>query len=99
MASLYVFYRDLNQVWDVILQAIFFLSPTMYPMSTIPEKYIPIYMLNPLTILMTTFRDILLYGKIPSLLLLVFLTVFSIFTFIVCRFIFKRLERRFAEEV
>jgi lipopolysaccharide transport system permease protein len=99
MASLYVFYRDLNQVWEVFLQAAFFLSPIVYPISTIPEKYLPIYMLNPVTILIVTFRDILLYGKLPSPLWLLYLLALGIFLLLICRLLFNRLERRFAEEV
>ncbi len=40
LASLYVYYRDLNQVWEVLLQAGFFLVPIVYPISVIPEQYL-----------------------------------------------------------
>ena len=32
LASLYVYYRDLNQIWDVLIQIGFFLSPIVYPL-------------------------------------------------------------------
>jgi len=99
LSSLYVFYRDLNQIWEVFLQAAFFLSPIVYPITIIPEKYLQYYMLNPVTILMETFRDILIHGISPPPLWFLYLLGSGILLLIVCRFIFNRLERRFAEEV
>ncbi len=32
LAALYVYYRDLNQIWDVLIQIGFFLSPIVYPL-------------------------------------------------------------------
>jgi len=68
LASLYVYYRDLNQIWDILLQVGFYLAPIIYPLSLVPEKYIFYYMLNPVTRLMVMYRDILLYNTIPSAL-------------------------------
>src|SRR5216684_1052391 len=36
---LFLRYRDLNQVWDVILQAGFFVSPIVYPLGILPERF------------------------------------------------------------
>lgn len=41
LAALYVYYRDLNQIWEVIVQLGFFLCPICYPLSTIPENIYP----------------------------------------------------------
>ena len=36
---LFLGYRDLNQVWDVITQAGFFLAPIIYPLGIVPERF------------------------------------------------------------
>jgi lipopolysaccharide transport system permease protein len=36
LASLYVYYRDMNQIWDVLIQIGFFLSPIVYPLTLMP---------------------------------------------------------------
>ena len=36
---LFLRYRDLNQVWDVVTQAGFFVAPIIYPLGVIPERY------------------------------------------------------------
>jgi lipopolysaccharide transport system permease protein len=51
LGGLYVYYRDLNQIWEVILQLGFFLSPIIYPVSIVPESILPFYMANPITII------------------------------------------------
>jgi lipopolysaccharide transport system permease protein len=99
LASLFVYYRDLNQVWEVLLQAGFFLSPIVYPLSAVPQEYLWIYFLNPITVIMTINRDILLYGELPSLPEVIYLVTIGFILLMIGRFIFIKLERRFAEEV
>jgi lipopolysaccharide transport system permease protein len=97
LASLYVYYRDLNQIWEVIIQLGFFLSPIAYPLSVIPEKYTFYYLLNPVTVLMEMYRNFLLYGIGPTPLSFLYIIFVGIFLTAIGLVIFKKLERRFAE--
>ncbi len=99
LASLYVYYRDLNQIWEVLLQIGFFLSPIVYPISQIPEKYIFYYMLNPVTALIEMYRDVLLYSKLPRLTDFSAVIIFGIVLFIFGSWLFEKLSPRFAEEI
>jgi lipopolysaccharide transport system permease protein len=99
LASLYVYYRDLNQVWEVLLQAGFFLVPIVYPISVIPEQYLPIYLLNPITVIIEIFRDILIYGKVPPPMYIAYTAVIAVILLAAGQLLFKKLERRFAEVV
>ena len=99
LASLYVYYRDLNQIWDILLQVGFYLAPVIYPLSLVPEKYIFYYMLNPVTRLMVMYRDILLYNTIPSALDFLIVAMCGLIFLIIGTMIFRKLSPRFAEEV
>lgn len=99
LASLYVYYRDLNQIWDVIMQMGFFLSPVVYPLSTVPEKYLSYYMLNPITVVIQMYRDILLNHTAPAYWYLTFSFLAGVGIIFIGSAIFNRLERRFAEEI
>lgn len=99
LASLYVYYRDLNQIWEVIIQMGFFLSPIVYPLTTVPENYLPYYMLNPITVVIQMYRDILLYHTAPAPSDLVFAFLVGVAIVLLGSAVFKRLERRFAEEI
>jgi lipopolysaccharide transport system permease protein len=99
LASLYVYYRDLNQIWDVVLQVGFFLSPIVYPLSLVPAKYEFSYMLNPITRLISMYRDIILDGTIPKISDFAIVLLFGLMLFFIGATVFKKLSRRFAEEV
>ena len=99
LASLYVYYRDLNQIWEVIIQMGFFLSPIVYPLTTVPEEYLPYYTLNPVTVVIQMYRDILLYHTAPAPADLAFAFLVGAALIQLGSAIFKRLERRFAEEM
>ncbi len=99
LAALYVYYRDLNQIWEVLMQLGFFLTPVVYPLTTVPEKYMGIYMLNPVTVIMQIYREAMLYAQTPSLVSIIFVLVSAILILALGSAVFKRLERRFAEEL
>ena len=48
-APWYVRYRDLKPLWEVLLTLGFYLTPIIYPLSVIPDRYRPLISLNPLT--------------------------------------------------
>jgi ABC-2 type transport system permease protein len=47
-SALFVKYRDVGYVWEVILQAGFYIVPIIYPLTIVAEKYQPLIMLNPM---------------------------------------------------
>ena len=99
LASLYVYFRDLTQIWEVLIQIGFFLTPIVYPLSTVPKGYLAYYMLNPITVLIQMHRDVLLYHQIPSAESFAFTLAAAGLIMIIGTVVFKRLERRFAEEI
>lgn len=99
VAALFVRYRDLQHIWEVFLSAAFFLSPIIYPMSQVPDKYMDVYMLNPLTRVMIIYRDLLMDGTFPAIRDLLFVALAAMVVFILGYLIFRGLEPRFAEEV
>ena len=99
LAALYVYYRDLNQIWDVLIQIGFFLSPIVYPLSTVPPAYLKYYLLNPITALMQMYRDVLLYHQLPALGNAALTLGAGLILMVIGTMVFKRLERRFAEEI
>ncbi len=63
---LFLQYRDLNQVWDVAIQAGFFVAPIIYPLEILPERtHFYLYLWPPTPVLQFS-RAVLLDGVIPS---------------------------------
>ena len=48
LSSLYVRYRDVAPIWEVVLQAAFYASPILYAIDEVPEDFQAIVMASPL---------------------------------------------------
>jgi ABC-type polysaccharide/polyol phosphate export permease len=65
---LFMQYRDLNQVWDVVTHAGLFLAPVIYPLDILPERvHRYLYFWPPTPIIMFS-RSVLIDHQIPSAL-------------------------------
>ena len=64
---LFLRYRDLNQIWDVALQAGFFVAPIVYPLKILPERFHFYLYLWPPTPVIQFSRAVLVDGKVPTL--------------------------------
>ncbi len=67
LASLGVYIRDINLFITLILQVLLFLSPIFYSINSVPAEFQAILKLNPLTSIVTSFRDLLLFGNVFSI--------------------------------
>ncbi|MCL2227070.1 MAG: ABC transporter permease [Oscillospiraceae bacterium] len=67
LSSLAVFFRDLTYLYGVILTLWQFMTPIIYPVEIIPERFRPIYGLNPMYHFVDYFRELVLHGRIPDL--------------------------------
>lgn len=63
---LFMRYRDLNQVWEVVTHAGFFIAPIIYPVGILPERlHIYLYLWPPTPIILFA-RSVLVDGRVPS---------------------------------
>jgi ABC-2 type transport system permease protein/lipopolysaccharide transport system permease protein len=62
-----VSFRDLGQIVEVSLTALFYLTPILYPLSLLPERFAGILRSNPLVPLILPFRALFLDGVVPDL--------------------------------
>jgi ABC-2 type transport system permease protein len=56
MSVLYVRYRDVQPIWDVISQALFYASPVLYVATMVPAKFQQAYLSNPIASVLTELR-------------------------------------------
>lgn len=66
-SAVFLRYRDLNQVWEVMLQAGFFVAPIVYPLDIIPERFHYLLYGWPPTPVIQFARSVLVHAEIPSL--------------------------------
>lgn len=92
-----VFIRDVGQIMNIVLQFWFWLTPIVYMMSIVPEKYHWIFMLNPMTSITMGYQNVLLYDKAPDLSVLVYPTVFAFVFLVLAMIIFKKANEEMAD--
>jgi len=91
--------RDLNQVWDVVVQAGFFLAPVVYPLGIVPERFHIYFYLWPPTPVIEFSRAVLLRNQIPSPTGHLYLAIEVAVCLIAGILIFRRCAPRAAEYV
>ncbi len=62
LATLYVRFRDVNQVWELAAQVLFYASPIIYPVQLLPPWAHPIAFLSPFVQVMQDVRALILSG-------------------------------------
>ena len=61
LAVMYVRLRDVAQVWELVLQLLFFLAPIVYPFTIISPRWRQVMLLNPFAQIMQDVRAIVIY--------------------------------------
>jgi len=61
-----VYFRDVQFIWQILLQAGFFLSPILYDLSMFPDNVRTILQLNPMATMLNVAHDMVLYAKLPT---------------------------------
>ncbi|MBY4676798.1 ABC transporter permease [Marinobacterium arenosum] len=92
-AVLSVFFRDIREFVSVILQLWFWLTPIVYVVNILPEKVRIFFMLNPAYHLVTAYRDLVMYQRMPDWTALSILFATSALLLMLGVWMFRKLER------
>jgi ABC-type polysaccharide/polyol phosphate export permease len=96
LASLDVYFRDLEHLIEVFLSLLFYVTPILYPIDIIPEKWQTLLRLNPMTSLIGAWRDVFLNNSLPGYDLWPAL-LFSAIALALGMLVFRRLETGFVD--
>lgn len=100
-----VFFADIQNILDVLLRLLFYLSPVLYPLSLVQQKtagrpaLYTLYMSNPMTALIQSYINPAIEGRLPPLLPLVYALVCGLGTFALGVYIFSRVEGQIGKYV
>jgi ABC-type polysaccharide/polyol phosphate export permease len=108
LATLNVFYRDIQHILGVVTLGWFFLTPVFYPIQTVPEQatilgisfnaQLWLRRLNPMASIVASYRDLLYRGVPTGLDFLLRTAVTAVVVFIIGYAFFQRHSHRFGEE-
>ena len=66
VATLNVFYRDVQHIISIVLTLLFYLTPVFYRSQSVVSQYHLLYSLSPIAVLIQCYRAIFFYGVLPS---------------------------------
>lgn len=96
LAQAAVFFRDVQYIYSVLVTAWMYLTPTFYPISLLPDNlaYV-ITRVNPMYFYITQFREIVIYGRAPGGVLVLYGFIASVLMVLIGAGAFKRTQNRF----
>jgi ABC-2 type transport system permease protein len=105
LALLFVFVRDVQPIWTVLLRLMFFLTPVFYPIELAPGGLEELLMLNPLSVVTVQARHVLVDPSAPTALDVAGPAVFTASMAIVAAVVgaglllYRKQARRIAERI
>jgi lipopolysaccharide transport system permease protein len=97
ISSLNVYLRDLEHLVEVFLNLMFYVTPIIYPLEKVPDKYQNLLRINPLASLIEAWRELFMNNTIPGVEALWPCLVFTVIAVAIGSSVFGRLERGFAD--
>ena len=99
LSAINIYVKDTEYLVNFIVNMLCYATPILYPVTLFPQKIRWVLYANPLTELITAYRDIFMYHQLPALLPTLYLVCITIAVFFIGLLIFRKLEKGFAEEV
>jgi len=99
LSMLFVKFRDISHIWEIMLQLGFWLTPIFYTIEIVPIKYHSLFYINPIARIIWFSRTIFLNEHIPNFKLNFIIIIFSILIFLFGFLIFKWLNKNIVEQI
>jgi len=109
LSAVNAFYRDVQQIMEVVILAWFFLTPVIWDVNSLPISKVVlgvdlpiqrlVYILNPMASIIAAYRDALYYGRPIGVDFFLRTAVTALVVLLIGFAVFHRLSGRFAEEI
>ncbi len=99
LSAINIYIKDTEYLVQFFLNLLFYATPILYQATLFPEKIRWLLYLNPMSQMVDAYRAVFIYHQLPEFSGLLYLIGITIIIFFVGLFIFRKLEKGFAEEV
>ncbi len=98
-SAITVFIRDVEYIINIFMMLMFYLCPIVYNADMIPERFLKFFKLNPMFHIISYYRTILYSKDIPDMLDVGKVFAVCVGILVIGYQIFKKLQKKFAEEL
>ncbi len=95
LASMYVFFRDVQYLWTVFLQLLMYVSAIFYSIDGYPEWARSLFNLNPVYLFISYFRKVVIGGQVPEMWHHLLMLGFALSAAGVGAIVYRKSERKF----
>lgn len=99
LAAVNIFFRDTTKLMRYGFRVGLYLSPILYPVSIVPERFRDLYELNPFATLIPAYRDVVMAHTLPDFGALAVVAAASLIVLVLGYLFFVRLEPWFPKLV
>lgn len=99
LSAITVYFRDLEHFVQIVLMLLFYATPIVYSGDSIPEAFKFIITINPMAHIIEGYRDIFYNQTAPDFIALGIVFAISVALCVGGYFIFKKLQKGFAEQL
>jgi len=96
-ATLYVRFRDLITIWEVLLSVLMYASPIIYSITMMPERIQNWILLNPLAFIINYSKEGLVSNNFPRVGYFLLLLLGTVVILALSMLIYKKYEKKVAE--
>lgn len=99
LSGLNVIFRDLQNMIGIIILILMMISPIAYPIDMVPDNLRPFLKANPLYYMISSYQDVLMFGRLPRMNSFLPFLIMSFVTFILGYWFFIKIKKVFADNV
>lgn len=98
-SPLFVRFRDLSMIWEVLLQVLMYASPIVYPLAMMPENIQKIMLFNPLAFIIHFSKRALIENYFTDISNILYLVIGVLLIFAISLLVYRKAEKRVAEVI
>lgn len=95
LSALFVFFRDIQYLWNVFTQLLMYMSAIFYSTTQYPEAAQKFFYFNPIYVFITYFRTVVIDATIPGKGLHLLIIVYTLVAVCIGCWIYKKYNTRF----
>lgn len=95
LSALFVFFRDVQYLYDVFLRLLMYLSAIFYNISSFSDEVQRVFLANPVYLFIRYFRDIVIDATVPALWFHLLMAAYSMIALGIGCWMYKKYNTRF----
>lgn len=95
LSALFVFFRDIQYLWNVFTQLLMYISAIFYTVDSYPAVIQHLFLINPIYVFITYVRNIVIHGVIPSFEFHLLMLLYAAVAFCIGAWMYKKYNHKF----